>query len=81
VNAIHRENEALIADRFPELDRCLTGYDLAHLRDHERRFDLNAILRGASTLAWMCRYAFVDHVLPRRNTQGPVLCIVSSGVR
>ena len=47
VNAIHRENEALIAERFPKLNRSLTGYDLAHLRDGEGRFDLNAILCGA----------------------------------
>ena len=33
VNAIHRENEALIAERFPKLNRSLTGYDLAHIRD------------------------------------------------
>lgn len=47
VNAIHRDNEALIAERFPKLNRSLTGYDLAHLRDGEGRFDLNAILCGA----------------------------------
>ena len=47
VNAIHRENEALIAERFPKLNRSLTGYDLAHIRDREGRFDLNAILCGA----------------------------------
>ena len=47
VNAIHRDNEALIAERFPKLNRSLTGYDLAHIRDREGRFDLNAILCGA----------------------------------
>ena len=47
MNAIHRENEALIAERFPKLNRSLTGYDLAHIRDREGRFDLNAILCGA----------------------------------
>jgi FAD/FMN-containing dehydrogenase/Fe-S oxidoreductase len=47
VNALHRDNEALIAERFPKLNRSLTGYDLAHLRDPEGRFDLNAILCGA----------------------------------
>jgi FAD/FMN-containing dehydrogenase len=47
VNAIHRENEALIAERFPKLNRSLTGYDLAHIRNGEGRFDLNAILCGA----------------------------------
>ena len=47
VNAIHRDNEALIAERFPKLNRSLTGYDLAHIRDRDGRFDLNAILCGA----------------------------------
>ena len=26
-------NAELIAERFPKLNRCLTGYDLAHIRD------------------------------------------------
>ena len=47
VNAIHQDNEALIAERFPKLNRSLTGYDLAHIRDRDGRFDLNAILCGA----------------------------------
>ena len=47
IHAIHRGNEALIAERFPKLNRSLTGYDLAHLRDPEGRFNLNAILCGA----------------------------------
>ncbi|MBP0048709.1 FAD-binding oxidoreductase [Marinobacterium sp. AK62] len=32
---------------FPELNRCLTGYDLAHIRDESGRFNLNSILCGA----------------------------------
>jgi len=47
VEAIQQENAALIAERFPRLNRCLTGYDLAHIRDAQGRFDLNAILCGA----------------------------------
>jgi FAD/FMN-containing dehydrogenase/Fe-S oxidoreductase len=47
VDSIQRQNEALIAERFPKLNRCLTGYDLAHIRDRLGRFDLNAILCGA----------------------------------
>src|SRR4051795_1241445 len=47
VDTIQRENAALIAERFPKLNRCLTGYDLAHIRDAHGRFDLNAILCGA----------------------------------
>lgn len=37
----------LIAERFPDLNRCLTGYDLAHLREPEGRFNLNSVLCGA----------------------------------
>ncbi|WP_322030132.1 FAD-binding and (Fe-S)-binding domain-containing protein [Paraburkholderia sp. J76] len=42
------EREAgLIRERFPKLNRCLTGYDLAHLRDGEGRFDINSVLCGS----------------------------------
>ncbi|SDE18839.1 D-2-hydroxyglutarate dehydrogenase YdiJ [Paraburkholderia lycopersici] len=42
------EREAdLIRERFPDLNRCLTGYDLAHLRDSAGRFDINSVLCGS----------------------------------
>lgn len=47
VDAVVRENEALIRERFPRLNRCLTGYDLAHVRDARGRFDLNSVLCGS----------------------------------
>ncbi|GJD52765.1 hypothetical protein OPKNFCMD_5532 [Methylobacterium crusticola] len=47
VDRLQRENAALIAERFPPLNRCLTGYDLAHLRRADGRFDLNAVLCGS----------------------------------
>ena len=47
VDSIQREKGEEIAARFPRLNRCLTGYDLAHIRDPEGRFNLNAILCGA----------------------------------
>jgi FAD/FMN-containing dehydrogenase/Fe-S oxidoreductase len=37
----------LIRERFPPLNRCLTGYDLAHLRDDNGHFDINSVLCGA----------------------------------
>jgi len=37
----------LIESIFPKLNRCLTGYDLAHLRDEAGRFNLNSVLCGA----------------------------------
>ncbi|TXN76395.1 FAD-binding oxidoreductase, partial [Methylobacterium sp. WL18] len=54
VGEIHRvvddvvtRNAALIEARFPKLNRCLTGYDLAHVRDAEGQFDLNAVICGS----------------------------------
>ncbi len=37
----------LIAEKFPSLNRCLTGYDLAHLRDDVERLNLNSLLCGS----------------------------------
>lgn len=47
VDAIQRDNAELIRERFPKLNRCLTGYDLAHIRDGQGRFDLNSVLCGS----------------------------------
>lgn len=47
VQAIERDHGAEIARRFPKLNRCLTGYDLAHIRDGDGRFNLNSVLCGA----------------------------------
>lgn len=44
---IEREQADLIAEKFPKLNRCLTGYDLAHLREADGRFNLNSILCGS----------------------------------
>ncbi|KQS82484.1 hypothetical protein ASG32_23260 [Methylobacterium sp. Leaf361] len=47
VDRLQRENAALIEAVFPPLNRCLTGYDLAHLRRTDGCFDLNAVLCGS----------------------------------
>ncbi|OXS14582.1 FAD-binding oxidoreductase [Zobellella denitrificans] len=47
VDDIYQRRRADIADRFPKLNRCLTGYDLAHIRDEQGRFNLNSVLCGA----------------------------------
>lgn len=47
LDTLHREQAGLIAQHFPKLNRCLTGYDLAHLRDAQGRLDLNAVLCGS----------------------------------
>ena len=44
---IQQSQAALIESVFPKLNRCLTGYDLAHLRDEHGRFNLNSVLCGA----------------------------------
>lgn len=52
VDRITREKREEIARVFPPLNRYLTGYDLAHVRRTDGRFDLNAILCGSEgTLA------------------------------
>ncbi|MFJ3485952.1 FAD-binding and (Fe-S)-binding domain-containing protein [Pseudomonas sp. NPDC090202] len=44
---IQETQAELIESIFPKLNRCLTGYDLAHLRDEQGRFNLNSVLCGA----------------------------------
>ncbi|MCH9691921.1 MAG: FAD-binding oxidoreductase [Gammaproteobacteria bacterium] len=52
-NDIAQKKSTLIAQQFPKLNRCLTGYDLAHIRepktdtDPQGRFNLNNILCGS----------------------------------
>ena len=68
VDRIQRENAALIAERFPKLNRCLTGYDLAHIRDAQGRFDLNAILCGAEgTLGFIAEAELNVLPIPRHS--------------
>jgi len=38
---------ALIEAKFPPLNRCLTGYDLAHLREDNGELNLNSVLCGS----------------------------------
>ena len=63
VDDLERGNAALVAERFPKLNRCLTGYDLAHVRRPDGRFDLNAILCGSEgTLGFLAEATL--NVLP-----------------
>ncbi|ACL62464.1 D-2-hydroxyglutarate dehydrogenase YdiJ [Methylobacterium nodulans] len=63
VDRLQRENAALITERFPPLNRCLTGYDLAHIRRADGRFDLNAVLCGSEgTLGFLAEATL--NVLP-----------------
>jgi len=47
VTNIHKEHRELIDKTFPKLNRCLTGYDLAHIRDEHGQVNLNNILCGS----------------------------------
>lgn len=65
IDRIQRENAALIAERFPPLNRCLTGYDLAHLRRADGLFDLNAVLCGSEgTLGFLAEATLAVLPLP-----------------
>ena len=47
VDEIFQTKQDLIDAKFPKLNRCLTGYDLAHIYDEQGRFNLNSVLCGA----------------------------------
>ncbi|MFT7562217.1 MAG: FAD/FMN-containing dehydrogenase/Fe-S oxidoreductase [Flavobacteriales bacterium] len=47
VDNIQRENKTLIEKTFPKLNRCLTGYDLAHIRDEKDHVNLNNLICGS----------------------------------
>ncbi|KTS30464.1 membrane protein [Methylobacterium indicum] len=65
LDRIQRENAALIAEIFPPLNRCLTGYDLAHIRRPDGRFDLNAVLCGSEgTLGFLAEATLAVLPLP-----------------
>jgi len=66
LDAIWRDDAELIAEKFPKLNRCLTGYDLAHIRDEQGRFNLNNILCGAEgTLGLICEAKLNVLPIPR----------------
>ncbi|GAB6855710.1 D-2-hydroxyglutarate dehydrogenase YdiJ [Asaia astilbis] len=44
---IHDKEKETIERVFPALNRCLTGYDLRHLRDDDGSFDLTSLICGS----------------------------------
>jgi len=66
INSIQREHADLISAKFPPLNRCLTGYDLAHIRDEQNRFNLNNILCGSEgTLGFIVEAKINLLVIPK----------------
>lgn len=65
VSTISSEQDQLIKDTFPPLNRCLTGYDLAHLQQDEQ-FNLNSVLCGAEGTLGLLAEAKVN-LLPIPN--------------
>jgi FAD/FMN-containing dehydrogenase len=73
VGAVHRLLDDIVRDQadaivrhFPNLNRCLTGYDLAHLRDGTGRLDMNAVLCGSEgTLAFLAEAKLNVLPIPR----------------
>jgi len=58
-----------IAERFPKLNRCLTGYDLAHLRDPQGWFNLNSLLCGSEgSLGFLVEATLNVMPLPKHAT-------------
>ncbi|MEP0072089.1 MAG: FAD-binding and (Fe-S)-binding domain-containing protein [Marinomonas sp.] len=47
VDTIQKNKAQEIEDTFPELNRCLTGYDLAHIRTEDGLFNMNSVLCGS----------------------------------
>ncbi|WP_110651144.1 FAD-binding and (Fe-S)-binding domain-containing protein [Salinicola peritrichatus] len=54
---------------FPPLNRCLTGYDLAHLRTPDGLFDLNSVLCGSEgSLGFVAEATLNVLPIPRHST-------------
>ncbi|MBA1263303.1 D-2-hydroxyglutarate dehydrogenase YdiJ [Stutzerimonas stutzeri] len=59
---------ALIEAKFPRLNRCLTGYDLAHLREANGRFNINSVLCGSEgTLGFIVEAKLNVLPIPRHS--------------
>ncbi len=52
LRTLHDDNHDQIEAIFPQLNRCLTGYDLKHIRTDDGKIDMNSVLCGSEgTLA------------------------------
>lgn len=72
VDNIQKEHAQLIDAKFPKLNRCMTGYDLAHIRNESGQFDLNSVLCGSEgTLGFIAEAKL--NLLPIPKTSALVL--------
>ncbi|MFI0472990.1 FAD-binding and (Fe-S)-binding domain-containing protein [Halomonas sp. HMF6819] len=63
------EQRELIEATFPTLNRCLTGYDLAHLRDDGGRLNLNSLLCGGEGSLGLVSEAVLNVLpIPKHST-------------
>ncbi|RUR33981.1 FAD-binding oxidoreductase [Vreelandella andesensis] len=60
------QQRELIEAKFPPLNRCLTGYDLAHLRETDGQLNLNSLLCGSEGSLGFLNEAVLN-VLPIRS--------------
>jgi len=68
IDRLQRDNASAIETQFPKLNRCLTGYDLAHIRDEAGRFNLNSVLCGSEgTLAVIAEAKLRILPIPRHS--------------
>ncbi|MEW6984515.1 FAD-binding and (Fe-S)-binding domain-containing protein [Colwelliaceae bacterium 6471] len=65
-----RDNRALILEKFPRLNRFLTGYDLEHVfNDDLTQFDLSRLITGSEgSLAFVCEAKLNLTVIPTAKT-------------
>ena len=68
------QQRELIEATFPPLNRCLTGYDLAHLRDDEEQLNLNSLLCGSEGSLGFLNEAVLNVLpIPKHSTLVNVL--------
>ncbi|PLR30697.1 D-2-hydroxyglutarate dehydrogenase YdiJ [Chimaeribacter arupi] len=69
VRRVVEQHAALIVETFPPLNRCLTGYDLAHVTTADGGLDLNSVLCGAEgTLGFVVEATLNVLPVPRHTT-------------
>lgn len=81
IHQIHRElddivttNQELVAQRFPNITRFLTGYNLAHAYDRDGNFNLNAIISGAEGTASINLIEFTGNDVAEVEAKAKDLC-------